>query len=211
VITYVSEGYFFSGESFTTLPYFGRFRDLPWFLQMHVPHLWKERSFYTAILGSASPLFRCRGSIAQRLLGKTFTVLGQLRYDQGLQANLLFRAIEAAPGITSNEYTALQERAFDSFLQDAAARRTQVIVLVGQFNPLLGERIDPSLRPRMLNFLHQMAKKYPHLTLVENAPFLNNRAEEYQDLTHVSHEAQKSFTIELANWLRAHQLKAPPE
>src|SRR4051794_39708177 len=89
----------------------------------------------------------CRESLAERMLGKNFTALKQTEYNQALETNLLKRAEQAAPGLKSDKFSELQKRAFDSFLRDAASRRARVIILVGQFNPLLGERINPGLRP----------------------------------------------------------------
>ena len=207
LISYVSEGYFFSGSSFSTLPYFASFTDVRWFHEIGADEVYRHRGFYIGILGSISPLFRSREPIGERILGKSFTTIKQMEYNQALETNLVKRAEQAAPGPKSDKFSDLQKRAFDSFLREAASRRARVIILVGQFNPLLGERINPALRPEMLAFLHDMARKHQHLTLVEDAPFLRNTVADYKDLTHISEEAQERFTRGLADFLRTSILK----
>jgi len=101
----------------------------------------------------------------------------------------------------------LQKRAFEDFVQRAATRGSRVVLLVGQVNPVLGECLDPTLRPEMLQFLREMAGKYNHLVLVEGAPFLNNVASDYSDLSHVSPAAQERFTLALADVLRSRLLE----
>src|SRR5689334_1968124 len=51
LISYVSEGYFFSGPSFNTLPYFASFTDVPWFQDLGAYEVYRNRAFYTGMLG----------------------------------------------------------------------------------------------------------------------------------------------------------------
>jgi hypothetical protein len=208
LIVYVSEGLFFSGRRFTTLPYFVSFSDIAWLRQLGAVDPFKERDLYVGLLGDTLPLFRARESLAQRLLGKNFTGIQQARFDQGLEMDLAKRAQEVATGFKSDHSTEFQKRAFEEFLREAAAHRSRVILLVGQLNPVLGECLDPTLRPDMLQFLRAMAAKYNHVVLVEGPPFLGNVANDYVDLSHVSPQAQERFTIAFANFLRSQFLKA---
>ena len=207
LIVYISEGYFFSGAMHNTVPYFVSFRDIPWLSKMGATDIFKTREFYIGLLGRIAPLFRSREPLAQRLLGTTFTELKQAEYDEALETNLVKRAEQAAQGLKPSAHTAVAKRAFDAFLQEAATRRSQVLILVGQFNPVLAEQLDPAMRADMLQFLHEMARKYQHVGLIEGAPFLNNIAAEYQDLSHITPEAQERFTKALADLLRSKYLK----
>jgi len=207
LIVYVSEGLFFSGRRFTTLPYFVSFSDIVWVKQLGAVEPFEERDLYTGLLGDMLPLFRSRESLAQRLLGRKFTGIQQAQFDQGLEIDLSKRAQQVALGFKSDHYTQFQKRAFEEFLKEAAAHRSRVILLVGQVNPVLGECLDPALRPEMLQFLHEMARKYHHLVLVEGTQFLNHVSSDYQDLSHVSAAVQERFTMALADFLRSQFLK----
>jgi hypothetical protein len=206
-VSYISEGIFFSGPAYNSVPYFTAFRDLPWFQEIGATAVYRQRGLYIGLLGNISALFRSREAIGQRLLGNQFTTIKQIDYNQALQTNLAIRAEEMATRIRSDRDAQVQKRAFDNFLVEAALQKRRVIILVGQFNPMLSQRLDPALRQDMLKFLREMARKHPHLTLVENAPFLDNSAEDYLDLTHVSEDAQKRFTLALADFLRSSLLK----
>jgi hypothetical protein len=203
LIVYISEGYFFTEARANTIPYFVSFRDIPWLSKTGAADIFKTREFYIGLLGSISPLFRTRESLAQRLLGTTFTELKQAEYDEALETNLVKRAEQAAKALKPSAYTALTKRAFDAFLQEAATRRSRVLILVGQFNPVLAERLDPAMRADMLQFLHEIARKHQHVRLIEGSPFLDNVAAEYQDLSHVTPETQERFTKALADLLRS--------
>jgi hypothetical protein len=202
VIVYISEGYFFSGTMKNSVPYFASFRDVSWFRNIGANEVFRSRDLYIGLLGNMAPLFRCRESLTQRILGTAFTELKQAEYNEALDTNLVKRAEETAKNVKRGAHTALEKRAFERFLQETKIRGSRVLILAGQLNPVLGERIDPTMRPEMLQFLHEMGQKYSHMALIDGAPFLANVADDYQDLTHITPEAQERFTVALADLLR---------
>ena len=68
-------------------------------------------------------------------------------------------------------------------------------------NPILSTKIAPAIRADMQQFLQNVARENPHVTLVREKELPEQPAAAYQDLTHVTKDVQKDFSEWLASYL----------
>ena len=201
VICYVSEGYFYAGSRGGTLPTFLSFRDLRDGLHRGAQHYLSNEEILSGLLGDVMPLFRCRGVVAQRVLGPATVELKQLQYDSSLQADLEARARQAARGFQINAESQFQKQAFEDFVARCQLADRRVILLTGGFNPILARQIQPAVRADMLRFLNELKNRHPLVTIVPETDLPEQTPADYSDLNHVNPEAQRRFTQRLANLL----------
>ena len=77
-----------------------------------------------------------------------------------------------------------------------------MILCSGQMNPLLARQIDPTLRPKMLAFLAQLATKYNNVVLLQEKDLPTQTEADYEDLSHANSAAQIRFTEAIARILQ---------
>lgn len=154
-------------------------------------------------------MFRLREVLALRLLGAATVQLKQRQYDAALQADLEARARQFAPAYRLNAESEFQQRAFEDFVARCGRAGRRVMVLTGQFNPLLARQLDPAVRADMLAFLNRLKARHPHLVLVPETDLPPQTPADYEDLSHVNPAAQRRFSTALAGLL-ARLLAEPP-
>ena len=201
VICYVSEYYFYSGLYATTPPYFGGVRNLALLKGIGLGAEMLKRPYVMGMIGDALPLFRCRESLKDRILGIALSEIGQVTYNTHLEADLEKRAEEAARTFNLDQDAEFQKRAFEEFLKEAERQGRKVMILEGQVNPILGRKIAPEIRSDMKKFLEVLSRSNANLTLIREADLPLQTAADYKDLTHVTEEGQKRFSNWLADYI----------
>jgi len=209
VICYLSEGYFFNGASGETTP---NFLTLGEFLEAHprevLKHIPAGEVGY-GLLGNVLPLFRCRTALSQRLLGASMMQIRQAQYDAALDPNLELRAAKTATTFhrAGSEF---QMQALENFVTRCEKHDRQVIVLVGGYNPILAQKLDPTMRPEMIRFLKELQSRHVNLQLVLEDELPRQTAADYDDLNHANLDMQRRFTEALAQMLQK-QLDVTPQ
>lgn len=207
IACYVSENSFYAPFYSESAPYFFSVADLPLLSSLGCLPQLIHRHFGYGIAGEVVPLFRCRGPLTDRVLGRTLGSLAQSEYDATLDTNLVKRAQELAPKFRLGHEQDLQKEAFELFIVEAAKQGRRVTILEGQFNPVLGSMIDPAVRPDMRKFLSRLAKDHPNVVLLREEVLPRQSAEDYgNDLTHVNHEGEARFTDWFGDYLARNML-----
>jgi hypothetical protein len=209
VICYLSESYFYNGSAGETVPNFFALADLSdsW-RRGAVRHLERKGLFY-GILGDVLPLFRYREVFAQCLLGSSAVQLKQAQYDTALAADLETRARDAAGSFRLGDECEFQKRAFEDFVVVCQRASRHIIVLDGQCNPMLTRHLNPAVRADLKIFLNQLKSKCSNLVVVDLDALPQQSFADYEDLTHVNSEAQRRFTLWLADFMEKQLF--PPE
>lgn len=207
VICYFSENYLYAGVSSDVPKNFLSFTQFAEARRDGGVDLMSFEQVGYGLFGQMVPVFRCRGVLSQRLLGAAMIKLPQTRFEAGLDADLEIRAEKAAPGfLRDSSVSSVQKQALERFVSRCEAANRRVILLIGDYNPILSRKLNPGLRPDMLGFLEELKARHPFLTLVSPAELPPQSAADYEDLFHVNKEAQRRFTEFLVEYLQG-QLK----
>lgn len=201
IVVYLSEYYFYSGLESTAPPFFLSATDLPVLARLGWGPELRTRTFAMGLLAEALPVFACREPFSHRLLGIALSSIEQARHDSSLETNLVERA-EATAGIFKLDAAAdLQKKTFEEFVREAAKQKRRLVLLEGQVNPLLGQRIPAQIRADMKKFIRKVASENEHVVLIPEEELPAQRAELYADLTHVTSETQQRFSHWFADLL----------
>jgi hypothetical protein len=202
LVCYLSEFYFYAPVYSESAPYFLNFADLPKLREMGFGPYFKQGQFAYGLLGQMLPPFYCREPLTYRFLGIAMAgVAGQAKYDENLETNLVKRAELVAPKFRFGADEKLQKAAFEAFLFEASAQKRRVILVEGQLNPLLSERVNPAIRADMKQFLRTIAEKYSNVILIPEDQLPRQDPSDYKDLTHVTPAAEQRFTEWFFGWL----------
>ncbi|MGE4003102.1 MAG: hypothetical protein AB7I48_23175, partial [Planctomycetaceae bacterium] len=177
-------------------------------------------------VGSILPLYQSRRSIEYFLYGTAAVEPSvSLRRPLPVESSdsgagrgidpLEASAAEAAKSYGITPDTDFHKRALERFLVQAARDGTEVVLIAGQINPLVSRRLDPEIRSDFLAYLKSLPARYSNVTcLAEELP--SHPQSEYEDLMHITEEAQLAYTAKLADlleqrfgWKRAHPGTAP--
>lgn len=150
------------------------------------------------LLGDALPLFRCRETVSQRMLGTASAQLKQAQYDASLTVDLDGRAQEVARNFRLAADADFQKLALEDFVIRCGQAGRKVVLLTGGYNPVLTRRMDPALRADMLEFLDVIASRHTNVVLVPASELPGQTPADYDDLNHVNVPAQRRFTERLA-------------
>lgn len=202
IVCYLSELNFFSGALSDGFSLFFKCRDLPEFFRLGGRPQWSFQKLAFGLLGDLMPVFRLRDPIADRLLGVQLTGLLQRERNASLDSDLQQRAVEAASGYRMDAQSQFSFTAFDTFVSQCRAKNQTVVLCCGQLNPVLGRQLDPTLRPRMSEFLRGLAAEYSNVLLIEDKQLPPQSERDYEDLTHVGPAAQARFTEAVAGVLK---------
>jgi hypothetical protein len=200
IICYLSEDSFYSGSVTEVTPNFLTVPAFPDLIRRGGAKFIPAERIGVGLLGHVLPTFRLRDVLAQRILGPAITQIKQRQYDTALSTNLHERIGHRIYAI--DDESRFQQRALEDFVARAGAARQEVILLPGQLNPILGQKLPPSVRADMIAFLRALAAKHPHVSLVEDLPVQTEQ--DYDDLTHVNKAAQARFTQFLAGRIEQH-------
>ena len=201
VICYITEAYFHSGSASDSISNFLTISDLYDLYRRGGFSFISANRIGTGLLGQILPVFRLRQVLSQRLFGTEISHLKQAQYNAALEADLPERARSVALDCKINDESRFHQKALEDFVHRCQRDHQQVLLLVGQLNPLFVQAVDPAIRSEMLRFLHALADKNENVTLVENLPLQNTG--DYEDLTHVTKSMQEKFTVFFTEWLRA--------
>jgi hypothetical protein len=200
IIVYISEATFYNGNHHDAAANFFQFSDVKDLASRDVRAFVPRQGFQYGLLGAALPIFRLRDVLSQRILGTSLVQLKQQQHNQQFLENLESNAKKMAPSYRIDASSAFEKRAFTEFISDCETGKENVLVLVGQLNPLLGQRFDSRIRADMISLLRQLRDKHPNMALIENLPFQS--PSDYEDLTHVKKETQSEFTQLIAEYLK---------
>ena len=197
VVVYVSESTFHTaGESPAAMVFHGL---ADWPDRIATGGGWlPSRSEAYGMLGSVLPVFRMRDALGQRVLGPRLFNLEQERGQAAISADLDLRAAKLAKGYRAGAEAEVQYRALDRLLGLCRKDGTRVVVVAGQLNPLLEDRLPAGMRREMLARLDEMAAR--HAGVAVWRPERQGRAD-YEDLTHANAETARRFTAALADYL----------
>lgn len=96
--------------------------------------------------------------------------------------------------------TDFHKRALERFLVESEKAGTAVVLIAGQINPIVSRKLDPAIRRDFLGYLKGLPEKYSNVTvLTDELP--SHRESEYEDLMHITEEAQLRYTSVLADVL----------
>lgn len=204
VIIYLSEADFHGDSTSEATASFFTFGALPELIRLGGAKFVPAQNQGCGLLGQVLPMFRLRAVLAQRVFGPASGQFKQQQYDAALETNLVERAAIQTKVFASNEVNRFHQRALEAFLIRCRDSNQRVILLAGQLNPLMADRIDPQIRREMMTLLRSLATRFPHVTLVENLP--GQTEIDYVDMTHVTKPAQDRFTRFLVAWLGEHAL-----
>lgn len=202
VVCYLSELNFFGsgfGPGFST--FFG-FDDLPQYSRLGGQLGWSRQDIGYGLLGSAMPVFRLRGPLSERVLGRDLADVAQNRRDEALEVDLAKRAVEAAKAYRDDDQAKFQIAAMREFVRTCRERGRKVVLCCGQLNPVLAAQLSADLRPKFLAILEELAREYNNVVLVRPEDLPVQRETDYDDLTHVNEAARARFTSALAETLR---------
>lgn len=202
IIVYVSEITFYSGIHTEAPPLFARLEDIPSLREVGLKSELFEKSFGYGYLGHVLPLFLAREALTHRILGTGLAQSTQAGQDATLAEDLTERAHVVARRFAMDHTTDIQKKAFTKFLALAAERNRKVILLEGQLNPLVRERMEPKLREDMRGFLREMASRFSNVILVTEDRLPSQLPPDYEDLSHVNQSTQMRFTSWLVDYLR---------
>ena len=164
----------------------------------------------SGLLGDVFPLYRVWDPLSARVRFWQKGDPAQARFDVALETSLAERAKRVAKTVDKGAIFEFNQRAFEDFAKQCRERHCQLIICCGQVNPILANAIDPTLRPAMIDYLHQQAAKDPNIILVE-APILPQHVEaDYEDLTHVNLAARARCSAVIANVLADLDRKKSP-
>jgi len=201
LVCYLSECYFYNGLYSESAPYFISFHDLPLLSHLGLSSCLATGQFAYGLVGDLFPMVRCREPLTDRFLGRRMGSLAQTSYDSALEANLIKRAEKASLDFKLGKESQVQKAAFEAFIAEAGRQKRHVILLEGQLNPLLGERIDPAVRQDMKRYLRGVIKDHDNVTLIAEDELPAQTPNDYDDLTHVNESTQTRFTGWFANQL----------
>jgi len=203
IVCYLSEYYFYAGANSTTAPYFFHAEDIPLLKKLGWSEKLITQPFAMGVLAQAIPAFACREPFAYKLLGPTFNSIEQTRHDTSLETNLTARAESSAKVFALDSNAAIQKATFLEFVKEAGRQNRRLVLLEGQVNPLLGEKIPNTIRDDMRQFLRQLAATHPHVTLIPEGDLPPQPSSAYDDLTHVTKPVQKLFSTWFATRLQS--------
>jgi hypothetical protein len=211
LVCYLSEGYFYTGATSECLPYFLNFNDLPGLIDFGGSIWWKQRNLYYGLLGSGLPLFRIRDPVAQRFLGFRMTQLNQVEHDESLAVNLDERAKDVALSLHDRDETVIaQKAAFHAFVRECKKYRINLVLCVGQLNPIVYDYAKPFYREDYLKFLDEVQKDNPQIVLLKPDILGWQTPDKYLDLTHVKKPGQHEFSMVLSRWLEQNLARLQP-
>ena len=203
IVCYLSEYYFYAGANSTTVPYFFHAEDIALLKNLGWSEKLMTQPFAMGVLAQIIPAFACREPFAYKLLGPTFNSIEQTRHDTSLETNLTARAESSAKVFALDANAALQKTTFLEFVKEAGRQNRRLVLLEGQVNPVLAEKIPGAIRDDMRHFLRQLATNNPHVTLIPEGDLPPQPAFAYTDLTHVTKEFQTKFSTWLAARLQS--------
>jgi hypothetical protein len=201
VICYLSEGYFYSDSGGPMLPNFFSLRDLPDAWHRGALHYLSGAEIGSGLLGDLLPVYRLREIFAQRLFGATATQLKQQQYNTALTVDLDTRAQVMAASFRISPESDFQKTAFADFVGRCQQAHRRVLLLVGGYNPLLEQRINPAVHADMLHYLDQLKARYSAVTLISPTELPEQTPADYDDLNHVNADMQSRYTAGLARLL----------
>jgi hypothetical protein len=200
VVCYLSELNFFQAGFAPGFSLFFGWRDVPDFLSLGGKPQWLARPFAYALLGDVLPIFWLRDPMVQRFVGNGILELRKRATGPPPDIRQQIRAMVAVYHATPA--SDFHFRAFERFITKCREQHRIAVLCCGQMNPILGKQLDPTLRPQLLSFLHQLAAKYDNVVLLEEEALPAQAAEDYEDLTHVNGAAQARFTEAIARNLQ---------
>ena len=204
-VIYVSESTFHTeGESPTAMVFHG-LSDWPDRIATGAGWI-PSRSEAYGMLGGVLPVFRMRDALGQRILGGRIVNLEQERGQAAITSDLARRAAKLADGYRTGAEAETNYRALDRLLGQCRRDGARVVVVAGQLNPVLEERLPAGMRADMLARLETMVARHPGVTLWR--PDRQNPAD-YDDLTHASRDTALRFTAALAGQLVETRLVSP--
>ena len=196
VVCYLSELNFYSGSATEVAPNFFTAQALPDLIRRGGLKFIPRERWGCGLLGQMLPVFQLREVLAQRLFGPALTELKPEIHAPVLMTNL------AAP-YAINAESQFHQGALEDFVTRAGQLGQSVVLVAGQFNPKFARQLDPKIREDMMKFLHALAARHPHVTLLENLP--PQTEADYEDMTHLTKDAQARFTAWLAAQLEQHR------
>jgi len=210
VVSYFSEFDFFGGHLNERLLYFFGFRDLPdcWALGPGRPVL--DRWMVGGLLGDVFPIYRIWDPLADRVRFWEIVDVAQVQHDASLETDLTERARRVSKQVDKGATFDFNRRAFQAFAKLCRERGCQLVICCGQLNPLLGDALDPDLRPMMLTFLRQQAAQDPNIILIEEPVLPHHVAADYLDLTHINAAARARCSTAVADVLEGLDRKKSP-
>jgi hypothetical protein len=201
IITYVSEGMFYTRNPDERLMYFFGVRDLLAYATAGPGKPACDRYLICGLLGDVFPLYNVWEPLTDRLRDWKTANLKQQQYDAALDTNLVSRAQRAAKDMSFSPEVDFQKKSFATFARLCRERGCRLVICCGQLNPILSRTLDPALHTDMMNYLHQLAAQDPNIVLLEQSQMPPQVESDYEDLTHVNLEARARFSQYIADVL----------
>lgn len=211
VICYLSELNFYtavSGARFLPLLKTTGWKDVsemkPWLYETG------NRVLY-GLLGSIIPAFQMRRSLEYALYGtpavEPTNAMKKVRSIKKSNPNALNKSIQlekkatkAALNYRITTDTDYHKRALERFIEQSNQRGTHVVLIAGQINPIVSRKLNPEIRRDFISYLNTLGEENQDVTVfMKELP--SHPQSDYEDLMHITGEAQLQFTRQLARLL----------
>lgn len=167
---------------------------------------WRLRSKGRLVHGGAAmllPLFRSRRAVNIFLFGEDIAVKAPRPPKSGKavaasepEDPVRRKAAEYQVGPGSD----FQKRSLERFIRQNLEVGTKVILIAGQVNPILAERISPDVQDDFPRYLRDLGRKYPDLIVLSDE-LPSHGADEYDDSMHITPKVRLRYTARLADVL----------
>jgi len=202
VICYLSEIMFAGSGNGIVVASFMNFSEVPDAFQLGGWRYLPGDAVRSGLLGRALPLYRYRESLSNRVLGWSISHLDQQRFDQSLESDLEAQAKRRAPDLRLDEASGFEEKAFSRMAGELADKGCTLVVISGDNHPAMRRYGNPEVIQHLEHFLTDLAKKHPrNFVLLHGSEFFMPTDSDFADLVHFNDEAQRRFTLKLADYL----------
>jgi len=203
VICYLSEGYFYGGESGIVAADFFSLAEIPDLIELKGWELFPPGAAQSGLAAQIFPLYQFRKSFSHKVLGWDITNLQQRKFNQSLEENLETQARRRAPDLKFGKVSEFEQAAMSRAVQEMVSRGCTVIFIAGHMHPDVQRFMDQRLRPDMNRFLGRLkAEGKGRVFIVEGSELLHLQPADFKDLVHFTSDTQRRFTIELVNYLK---------
>jgi hypothetical protein len=160
------------------------------------------RTLRDGIIGYFLPLFRYNEAFSTLVLGADAVLLPQTQGQGRVEGNLSARARKMASRMNEGSVFDYQRAALRRWCEETRAANCQVVLLVGDVNPLLARELDPKIRPLLESTLRELAREFPHIRIPSPGLLPSPVEADFKDLLHMRPSARDAYTRVLADWLK---------
>lgn len=173
------------------------------------PSATRRTALRLAGLGRVLPVLRLRATLRAGWLDADLDLAAVASRKRAAGATPEEQAATNARRFTRDARSDLQWRALERGLAWARERGFRVVVLGGQVNPLLADRMDPEVGRDFAERFAALRAAHPEALWLSPPELPRFTTEDFQDFTHLRPEARRTFTRAVVEQARAWVSDAP--